>query len=241
MAEQLKFSITNPNIIQRYIYKDAAILILAKFRKEFKVKKSIIQDATIQYFSVIKPFENITDLIIDIDTILFFKLFPQDGYYLEFVSKVTEVIESDNSPTLIKLEFPSSMIRIQRRQTFRVPISLLGTLIINKSNVLQNDDKNQDVDSNAALLDLSLGGVLVASNLRAGFNMRGAIIFFIPDYSEAFHIDIEIRRIQKIRNPKSKYLFHYGLQFLDMNESTNQKLSRYIIKLQIQNKAIENQ
>jgi c-di-GMP-binding flagellar brake protein YcgR len=238
MAEEAKFRITNPAFIQRYLYRGAPVLVFYKLDEKFEVKKIVLSDSSSDDFLIRNPFQDDPRMSIEPGTVLYFKIYPRDGYYVEFRAEVIELFERDGRGYL-RMVFPESILRVQRRKAYRVPVILPAYLLPEDHG--PGDYLNGDFgEPNACIHDLSLGGALVATNMKTREFGKAVLVFSLNMESRPFELDSVIRRIHKITHIKSKYLFHLGMEFSKMKEATNQKLSRYITQLQLKERAKRN-
>lgn len=225
MAEISTTIIKNKKTIRKYIHFSSVILIIYKYNNKVYTKKTSITylDETKIEFS--NPFFN-DNIIIDEHEKMLLRVYPFDCFYIEFKSSIIDI---DPIQLKISAAFPKEINKIQRRDSFRVPVSIKG---------LMKTDRVISEESNCQLLDISIGGALLATNESYLEQMqKGLLEFTLKDNNKKFVLKIEIRRLKKIESQKSKYKHHCGVKFTDMKPADLQLISHFITRVQLKEKA----
>jgi c-di-GMP-binding flagellar brake protein YcgR len=130
---------------------------------------------------------------------------------------------------IILLGMPVSIMKIQRRKFVRVPVvcniecSVIDKALAHKElSILANINKNK---LEAILLDLSGGGMRV--RLNADVKLNDTIVSYIPIEQDVIIVKGVVVRIDKGEDNKCAY----GINFLDLNEKTRDKIIRFIFQL----------
>jgi c-di-GMP-binding flagellar brake protein YcgR len=224
-----KSKITNHDALLRFFQINYKIFIFILNENKLKTGTSTIKEFCSDYFLVSMPVFN-SEIKIEKGVKLFFKILPPDVFFFEFTSNVLEIVTIDSLKHL-KMAFPDFAYKYQRRETYRLPVSLSAKITLKTSINSPNDNfiKSYDI----RLLDLSLGGALIACDFHLDNQSKGIISFNIEDNDKEIPLNFEVQRIRRLKTIKSKYLFHYGIKFTAMKEAFNQKLSKYIISNQL--------
>ncbi len=235
-SDDTKSKINNSAVIEKYIYKGAPILVYGRLGQELQIKRTVIFDVTSDYFLVPRPFLENPLIKIEKGMNILLRVIPKDGYYIEFSEKIIDSNLKINGKLFISIKFPDEIIRVQRRDTYRIPVSIPGQLI-------QEENSDNQLSSDIIIHDISLGGALIATNSNIKPEKNCTLIFQIDVDSVKINCEVEARlvRLSKITSLKSKFLFHCGLQFIRMNEELNRKLYRFITLVQLSERAKLNQ
>lgn len=130
---------------------------------------------------------------------------------------------------IILLGMPASIMKIQRRKFVRVPVvcniecSVIDKALANKDlAILSNISKDK---LKATLLDLSGGGMRVRFN--ADVKLNDTIVSYIPIDQDVIIVKGIVVRVDKGEDNK----YAYGINFVDLNEKTRDKVIRFIFQL----------
>ena len=215
--------INNKTMISQYIRSGKDVLVFVSGH-EANVKKTVITKATPPTFYIPKPFASQVGMELKKGVVIHFKMFPHDGYFIEFTAKIREIIVQD-AQDLLHFDFPHEIIKVQRRDSFRVPLNLESRLILKKKD-------SQIIDETASLIDISVGGALVATHLTPEQGLFGNLLFKAGE-EEPFEINFIVKRFKAIQTLKSTYPYTMGIEFTGISELASQRLSRLITRLQI--------
>ena len=130
----------------------------------------------------------------------------------------------------LRIPLPDSLVRIQRREHYRIATPITKPLIC----TLPLPDRGADMQAEAIVLDISIGGVALIDN-------HGATEFKIGDVFENCRIGLpEVGTLVvslKVRNSfntplrNGLHFRRFGCQFLNLLPSTESLVQRYIMVL----------
>jgi c-di-GMP-binding flagellar brake protein YcgR len=184
--------------------------------------KSNIQDLTDEYIGISIPVLEGRYLSLRKDEMV------EVLYYFdkEVYSFTTTVIgRKIDKIFIVLLAHPEKIKIVQRRNYYRVPISLdICCAIVEKEKNLTNMNDNQFEFFDAITLDLSGGGVRVISNKLMKYGEH--LMVTLPIFDEFLTILGKIVRIQKKDDGKNIY----GVSFLNVDNITRDKLIRFIFQ-----------
>jgi len=225
-----RFKITKRSVIDKYLTEGQNLLIILKIAGTVKAEKSRIISIAKESFIIDAPFLSYSPDLLSKGVSLKIRIFPEDGFYVEFSSVILERVY-EGEDCYLKNSYPAQILRVQRRDDYRVPVDLAGLIVI-----LGNDLAAKREDEEIAILNLSLGGALIASNNYYKENSRLILNFRISDseYLEKFKLAGRIVRQKQVESQKSRFRFHFGFQFDTITEiSIMQALSKYITATQL--------
>ncbi len=215
--------INNKTLINQYISSGKNVLMFVPGHED-KVKQSTILNVTPSGFYIQKPFASALGLELKKGIVVNFKMFPHDGYFIEFSSKIRDVIVEETQD-LLHFDFPHEMIKVQRRDSYRVPLNLEARVILKIKD-------SQMIDETASLIDISVGGALLATHLTPETGLFGNLLFH-PGEGDPFEINFIVKRVKAVQTLKSTFPYTMGIEFTGISELSSQKLSRLITRLQI--------
>ena len=221
--------IANTSIIEGYLLEKTAVFINIEVNKIIKADESIIVENNRDVISVSNPFKDDSEVVIDPDKMLHLKIYPADCHYIDFVSKVISIF-TENNESFIKIAKPAKIIRYQRRSSFRVFVN------INASFTFQNKD-GESKKENIHILDLSVGGALLAGSIDCNIGDKGVLIAILSTSSGPISLQCEIQRIYKMEGLGVTFDYIYGSHFLSMDDLTEKSLFKFINKVQVKEKA----
>ena len=187
-----------------------------------EIEGSIIIDAT-QHQSVMQRF-------IDSDNVSFETALEQIRI-LFFVTKV-EACQYADLPAF-KIAVPETMIRLQRREYYRVPTPLISP--VNCSITIPQVSTSETRSVSVVLQNVSGGGIAIIDE-------QGLLDQTIGRIYKNCRIDLpggtlvvaslEIRNVQEIRLPNGKHVRRLGCLFVDLPHAMMAAVQRYITKLE---------
>lgn len=143
----------------------------------------------------------------------------------------TTCLHSFQDPTgfHIELAIPIAISRLQRRQSYRVPVHTEGVFIPVKST-------SADLKSYPCLLvDLSLHGCLIVTVEKLNLGEKGHMSFILPSNQQTCSIDSTVQRERDLKElAKSLYNYQYGIKFNYLEAAIEKQLAAYLNQLQIQ-------
>lgn len=153
-----------------------------------------------------------------------------DGVSISFQTGPVSLVDYENLPTLC-VAIPQSLIRLQRREHFRVvlPIARPVKCII----PAQSEDDPEPIHTN--IVDIGGGGVALADiSGRLGAD-TGLILkrcrLLLPEL-DPVTVDLEIRNTAQIRRPNGAFQNRLGCRFVDLPNDAAAKLQRFVMKIE---------
>jgi len=225
-----RFKITKRFIIDKYLIEGQNLLVILKIAGTAKAEKSRIISIVADSFVMDAPFLAYSPDIVSKNVSLKIRIFPEDGFYVEFISVVVERFY-DGEDCYLKMSYPPQILRVQRRDDFRVPVDLSALFMVLGE---LSEKKDVNLQEEVSILNLSLGGALIASNNFYKEDSRCSLSFRTSEYLEGFKFIGRITRLKQIESQKSKFRFHFGFKFNVILEiSIMQALSKYITAEQL--------
>lgn len=175
------------------------------------IYKCTIQNLEEDGFSINIPIKDGEYLILDNGENLNFEYYTESGGYYEFDADVVCRDIGDNI-SMYKLSSPNNIRKIQRRNFVRVPIVKMVEYRLS----------NESIWYKVMVLDLSGGGMKIKADRELKINDR--LFINIEASSENIELEAEVKRLNKINN----YEYVYGLEFIDINESKQDKIVKEV-------------
>ena len=183
---------------------------------------SIIIDAT--------QHQNVTERFLESDNVAFETALEQIRI-LFFVNKVESCLYADLPA--FRIAVPQTMIRLQRREYYRVPTPLVSPVHCTITIPQVNTSEPRSV--NVVLQNVSGGGIAIIDE-------HGVLDQTIGRIYKNCRIDLpggtlvvaslEIRNAQEIRLPNGKHVRRLGCLFIDLPHAMMAAVQRYITKLE---------
>lgn len=160
-----------------------------------------------------------------------------DGVRLEF-----EVADPAGFPydgfEAIRADLPEMLLRLQRRESFRMPIPLSNELACK----LHFPDEDEHILTKAVrVLDLSAEGIGVlladeALPLKAGQTLTSSM--FIPDVGDV-HLELQLRNTFQLNTRSGKVTMRAGFKMLDPSPRIMNAIQRFLFKIERERKLLE--
>ncbi|MES2534921.1 MAG: flagellar regulator YcgR PilZN domain-containing protein [Pseudomonadota bacterium] len=155
-----------------------------------------------------------------------------DRVRIVFSVKRAEICEYQSRPAL-RMEIPASLIRLQRRESFRVPIPV--TEPVRCTIRLQNDNGPDSAQITLALQNVSGGGIALIDETMALDDTVGRIYeqcrIDLPGASPIV-TNLQIRNSRNVRLANGKTVRRLGCLFLDLPRPMMAAVQRYILNLE---------
>ena len=151
-----------------------------------------------------------------------------DGVTISFVTGPVACCKYDGLPAL-RVALPKSLVRLQRREHFRVPMPV--------ANPVRCMVPAEDVADPIAtqLVDISCGGVALAETGGRLSTETGRILadcrLLLPD-SETIVTSLEVRNSARIRLPSGIFQTRLGCQFIDLPNEMATTLQRFVMDIE---------
>lgn len=149
-----------------------------------------------------------------------------DRVKIQFTVKKIEKTVFENRDSF-KIKLPESLVRLQRRECFRVPVPIVNPL---KCTMPLNDDQKMEV----IIVDISVGGVC---NILPSMDvtLEPGMIFYkcqleLPDLG-VITADMEVMNIFEVTLRNGMMSKRAGCRFIDLSPKMQSMLQRYITKI----------
>jgi c-di-GMP-binding flagellar brake protein YcgR len=149
-----------------------------------------------------------------------------DGVSISFMTGPVTLCTYDKLPAL-KIAIPKSMIRLQRREHFRVTLPIARPV---KCLVPTEIDGLPETLA-THIVDISRGGVALADVSGRLGNETGTILrncrLLLPEQDAVF-TTLEVRNSAQIRRPNGSFQTRLGCRFVDLSPESAIRLQRFV-------------
>jgi c-di-GMP-binding flagellar brake protein YcgR len=153
-----------------------------------------------------------------------------DGVSISFVTGPVAWCKYEGLPAL-RIALPTSLIRLQRREHFRVPMPVANPV---KCIVPLTADGDTDPIT-THLVDIGCGGVAIAETGGRLGPETGRILpdcrLLLPE-SDTIVTSLEVRNSAQIRLPNGVFQTRLGCQFVDLPNEMAAKLQRFVMDIE---------
>jgi c-di-GMP-binding flagellar brake protein YcgR len=150
-----------------------------------------------------------------------------DRIKISFVVHKADVRPLDGDPALCS-PFPERLVRLQRREHFRMPIS-------NATIHIPSEGDDEDPYREGRVRDLSPNGVCLIDTSMALDNTVGRTYsgcrLNLPE-TQPLTVTFEIRNSHEITMPDNSRQHRIGCRFLDLSSAESALIQRYITRLE---------
>lgn len=153
-----------------------------------------------------------------------------DGVSISFATGPVSLTEHDKLPALA-IALPASVIRLQRREHFRVvlPIARPVKCIV----PAQDADDPEPIQTH--IIDIGCGGVALADVAGRIGTVTGRVLercrLLLPEL-DPVTIALEIRNTAQIRRPNGTFQTRLGCRFVDLPNDAAAMLQRFVMKIE---------
>lgn len=151
-----------------------------------------------------------------------------DGVSITFATGPVTLCDYEKLPAL-RLALPRSLIRLQRREHFRVPLPIAHPMKC----VVPSTEEDDPEPITAHIVDISCGGVALAGG-RLGAE-TGRILpdcrLLLPE-SNAITTSLEVRNSAQIRLPNGAFQTRLGCKFIGLPNDMAARLQRFIMDIE---------
>jgi len=153
-----------------------------------------------------------------------------DGVSISFATGPVALCTYEKLPAL-RLALPKSLIRLQRREHFRVPLP-----VANPVRCIVPSISEEDTDSiSTNIVDIGCGGVaLVDPSGRLGTE-NGRILsgcrLLLPE-TDAITTRLEVRNSAQIRLPNGAFQTRLGCKFIELPNDMAATLQRFVMNIE---------
>jgi len=153
-----------------------------------------------------------------------------DGVSITFTTGPVTLCTYEKLPAL-RISIPESMIRLQRREHFRVLLPIANPV---KCIVPSTSPENPDPIS-MHIVDISCGGVALAETCGRIGTEPGRILhdcrLLLPE-AEAVVTSLEVRNTAQIRLQNGSFQTRLGCQFVDLPNDMESRLQRFVMEIE---------
>ncbi|BAU27089.1 c-di-GMP-binding flagellar brake protein YcgR [Aneurinibacillus soli] len=195
-----------------------------------KILKTVVSEVTSDAILVMLPVEEGTGRIrtFFIDDVLIIS-YPSNGCQYRFKTKVID--KTNDVIPLLCLQKPEekNIKRIQRRMSFRVPLS--SKIVANIEKTRGERIENEELEIN--LLDISEGGIRISCDKSYDIEIGDKITGNLEITDEEI-IPFEANIVRRAEEGRLLDYKQFGIQFHNMNTIVRQKIIRFCIMRQIE-------
>jgi c-di-GMP-binding flagellar brake protein YcgR len=152
-----------------------------------------------------------------------------DGVSISFATGPVTWCTYEGLPAL-RIALPKSLIRLQRREHFRVPMPIANPV---KCIVPSVDGDTDPITTH--LVDIGCGGVAIAETSGRLGPETGRILpdcrLLLPE-SDTIVTSLEVRNSAQIRLPNGVFQTRLGCQFVDLPKDMAAKLQRFVMDIE---------
>ena len=153
-----------------------------------------------------------------------------DGVSITFATGPVTLCEYEKLPAL-RIALPRAIIRLQRREHFRVPMPIANPVRCIVP-ALSTED-NEPIS--AHIVDIGCGGVALADTSGRLGNAAGRIMpdckLLLPE-TEAIVTTLEVRNSAQIRLQNGAFQTRLGCKFIDLPNDMAAKLQRFVMDIE---------
>ena len=152
-----------------------------------------------------------------------------DGVSISFATGPVTWCKYEGLPAL-RIALPTSLVRLQRREHFRVPMPIANPV---KCIVPSADDDTDPITTH--LVDIGCGGVAIA---ETGGRLGPETSRILPECrlllpeSDTIVTSLEVRNSAQIRLPNGVFQTRLGCQFVDLPNDMAAKLQRFVMDIE---------
>ena len=153
-----------------------------------------------------------------------------DGVSITFVTGPVTLCEYEKLPAL-RIALPKSMIRLQRREHFRVPLPIANPVKCIVPSASQDDPE----PITTHIVDIGCGGVAIAETGGRLGTETGRILpnckLLLPE-TDAIFTTLEVRNSAQIRLHNGAFQTRLGCKFIDLPNDMAAKLQRFVMDIE---------
>ena len=153
-----------------------------------------------------------------------------DGVTITFATGPVTLCEYEKLPAL-RIALPRSMIRLQRREHFRVPMPIANPVKCIVPPVSADDSE----PISTHIVDIGCGGVALADTSGRLGNATGRVLrdckLLLPE-TDAIVTSLEVRNSAQIRLQNGVFQTRLGCKFIDLRNDMAAKLQRFVMNIE---------
>lgn len=153
---------------------------------------------------------------------------------IQFNSSKASLVNRNEQPALF-IPLPKAILRIQRRDYFRLPVPVNSPL---KCLIPTAKPEEKSIEEQIIIMDISVGGIALVCEER-GIELKPGEIHHqchieLPDVG-TLTASIEVRNSFEVKTPDGQLQKRAGCEFLKLDGAMAIMLQRYISNMQLQN------
>lgn len=154
-----------------------------------------------------------------------------DGVSISFATGPVALFDYEKLPAL-RIALPRSLIRLQRREHFRVPMP-----IANPVKCIVPSTSEEDTDPiTAHIVDIGCGGVAIAETGGRLGTETGRILpgcqLLLPETNTIITTTLEVRNSAQIRLHNGAFQTRLGCMFIDLPKDMAARLQRFVMDIE---------
>ena len=153
-----------------------------------------------------------------------------DGVSISFATGAVSLVDYDKLPAL-SIALPASVIRLQRREHFRVALPIARPVKC----IVPAQDEADPEPIQTHIIDIGCGGVALADVAGRIGTVTGRALercrLLLPDL-DPVTVALEIRNAAQIRRPNGTFQTRLGCRFVDLPNDAAAKLQRFVMKIE---------
>jgi flagellar brake protein len=153
-----------------------------------------------------------------------------DGVSITFATGQVTLCTYDTLPAL-RIAIPQSLIRLQRREHFRVPLPVANPVRC----IVPSSSADEPDPINTHIVDISCGGVALAESSGRLGTETGRILhdcrLLLPE-ADAVVTSLEVRNTAQIRLQNGCFQTRLGCQFVDLPNDMAARLQRFVMDIE---------
>ena len=153
-----------------------------------------------------------------------------DGVSISFATGPVTLCQYDKLPAL-RVALPKSMVRLQRREHFRVTMPIANPVKCIVPSPVQEDPE----PISTHIVDIGCGGVAIADNSGRLGPETGRVLsnckLLLPD-ADAIFTTLEVRNSAQIRLHNGAFQTRLGCMFIDLPNDMAARLQRFVMDIE---------
>jgi len=154
------------------------------------------------------------------------------GIRIQFATRQAEEMQF-NDEQVFAVRLPKTLLRLQRRELFRVQLPASKPFICRMRRGLQNELALQ-------LRDISVGGIGILSVEKPDFEPLEILENCSIDLRDSgvLAVTLEVRHIHSKENRVGRQLWHTGYEFVDLSGVNEALIQRLMVRLEAERRAL---
>ena len=153
-----------------------------------------------------------------------------DGVSISFATGPVTLCEYEKLPAL-RISLPKSLVRLQRREHFRVPMPIANPVKC----IVPSGSKDDPDPITAHIVDIGCGGVAIAETGGRLGTETGRILhdckLLLPE-TDAIITTLEVRNSAQIRLHNGAFQTRLGCKFIDLPNDMAARLQRFVMNIE---------